>query len=398
MKFHLRIGLLPLGVLFLAACQQVSTPEEPASAKAPPSPTASAMAEPHPLSECNQASSTNLGDLQLAVAAKWDGDDEIYLIRADGSDRVQITFNDSRDIEPAWSPDGGRLAYVVNADTGPRVYISGPDGTEGRIVAADTEAKPGHSALEWSPKGDKLAFQNSEDLFVVDVVTNQIINLTRDAKLFPRELSFSRDGSMLAFTAGRPSDSDSGRYRLYIINVDGTGLRELRFPVEPVFWPDWHPREDKILFEGILPGVSVGLYVTSPDGTWEQLPMQRGSTSDLRAAWSPDGSMVGYIFGFVGVDSGGQRLSRNSIHVATAEGDIDLELVQSPAQADVELRIHDIVWGPDGRHIAYTTFRGKGSDVLAGDDLFVLDICDGSSILVVEEIDFYSTPSWRPLP
>ncbi|HLC02125.1 MAG TPA: hypothetical protein VJK02_03750 [Anaerolineales bacterium] len=361
------------------------------------SPTsASPKTELNPLPVCKQGSSRELAELTLALAADWDGDDEIYLLQADGSNLVQLTFNQSGDIEPVWSPDGSRLAYVVNADTDPRLFVSGPDGMEGGIVAADTEAKPGHSATVWSPRGDKLAFKNSEELLLVDLEKNRPLNLTRDANLFPREFAFSPDGRRLAFTAGRPSES--GRYRLYIINVDGTGLKELRFPVEPVFWPDWHPTRDEILFEGIIPGVSVGLYVATPEGGFEQLPIQRGSTSDLYASWSPDGGMLGYVLGYVGVGSAGQRLPRESIHLATSDGNVDLELVGPPADPNTEFRIHDLVWAPDGRHIAYTTMRGKGSDVEAGQDLFALDICDGSSTLVAEKIDFYSAPSWRPLP
>ncbi|MFV2043624.1 MAG: hypothetical protein ACC700_10375 [Anaerolineales bacterium] len=396
------------GVASPPAAIDTETPPATRTPTALPSPTLTSTpealpeasaTEPLPLAAlpvCRQGSGTKLEDLTIAVAAKWDGDDEIYLIQADGSNRVQITFNESRDIEPVWSPEGSQLAYVVNADTEPRLYVSGLDFLEGKILAGEIDAKPGHAALVWSPKGDRLAFKNSEDLFLVDVESGETFNLTRAVSLFPRELTFSPDGTIIAFTAGRPAVS--GRFRLYRINVDGTGLKELIFSVEPVFWPDWHPQGDKILIEGIVPGESVGLYVASPDGTLEQLPMQAGSTNSLTAAWSPDGSMVGYVVGFVAVNSDGKRLSRNSIYVATAEGDLDLELVRPPANPDVRLSIHDLVWAPDGRHIAYTTMRGKGNDVGAGQDLFVLDICDGRSTLVVEQIDFYSAPSWRPTP
>jgi len=42
--------------------------------------------------------------------------------------------------------------------------------------------------------------------------------------------------------------------------------------------------------------------------------------------------------------------------------------------------------------------RGRGSAVEEGADLCVLDISDGGSSLVAEDIDFYSAPSWRPPP
>jgi len=36
-----------------------------------------------------------LQDLTLAVSTNWDGDDEIYLIQADGSNLAQVTFIDA---------------------------------------------------------------------------------------------------------------------------------------------------------------------------------------------------------------------------------------------------------------------------------------------------------------
>ncbi len=120
--------------------------------------------------------------------------------------------------------------------------------------------------------------------------------------------------------------------------------------------------------------------------------MQRGSTSSLTRSWSPGGTILGHIVRSVVVDSAGQPLSRNSIHVAMAEGDLDLELLQPPDDPDIGLSIYELIWAPDSRHLAYSTSGEEGTD------LYLLDTCDGTSTLIVEAIDFYSTPSWRPLP
>ncbi|MFV2043616.1 MAG: hypothetical protein ACC700_10335 [Anaerolineales bacterium] len=54
----------------------------------------------------------------------------------------------------------------MNGYTEPRVYVSGSNGAEGRIVAAEIEADPGTSALVWSPEGEDIAFRNPEGVFV----------------------------------------------------------------------------------------------------------------------------------------------------------------------------------------------------------------------------------------
>ncbi|MFV2043620.1 MAG: hypothetical protein ACC700_10355 [Anaerolineales bacterium] len=325
--------------------------------------------------------------MTIAFVANWDGDREIYTIQADGSNQTQLTSNTSGDVLPTWSPDGEKLAYIVDRYTDPRLYVSAADGSEGGLVAPEIEvAAP---ALLWSPASDKIVFRDSEDVYVVDIASGDVLTVTQGSDLLPLELSFSPDGSTLAFTA-RLLGETPGK-RLFVVNVDGTGLREISFPQGDVSRPMWHPSQDRILFEGIVPGEGAGLYVASLDGAIEELPMVP-VYGVPRPTWSPDGSMIAYIVGLSGLDSNGEILSLNSLHVATAAGDVDLVLLEPPDEPDAGLAIHELIWAPDSRHIAYSTSGETGTD------LFLLDICDGTSTPIVEGIDFYSTPSWRPLP
>ncbi len=401
-----------LGASILAACRPISSPAVESTAppgpgtiqasntpttKASPDPTADSAGtvlpglastpDLSPLPACNQASDVELEELTLAFVANWEGDYEVYTIQADGSSQTQLTSNTSGDVSPAWSPDGERLAYIVNNFIAPQLYISAADGSEGGLVAPEIDvAAP---ALLWSPASDKIVFRDSEDVYVVDIASGDVLNITQESDLLPLELSFSPDGSMLAFSA-RLLGQTPGK-RLFVVNVDGTGLRELSFPQGDVSRPRWHPFENKILFEGFAQVEGIGLYIASPDGTIEKLPMVPRYGAP-RPVWSPDGSMIAYIVGLSGFDSNGERIQLNSLHVATATGDVDLELLRPPDDPDLGLSLHELIWAPDSRHIAYST-SGE-----AGTDLFVLDICDGTSTLVAEAIDFYSTPSWRPLP
>ncbi|MGD9049234.1 MAG: DPP IV N-terminal domain-containing protein [Anaerolineae bacterium] len=85
----------------------------------------------------------------------------LYVQSADGQDRYQLT-SDNKDINPVWSPDGERVAfvrrqhdhweiYVVDADGGNlRRLTNTPDGPDGTVANSVAPA--------WSPDGNYIAF------------------------------------------------------------------------------------------------------------------------------------------------------------------------------------------------------------------------------------------------
>ena len=60
-------------------------------------------------------------------------DEEIWTIAADGSDRRRLTENDIEDTAPAWSPDGRHLVFE-RGKTGTRLFVMAADGSNQRLL------------------------------------------------------------------------------------------------------------------------------------------------------------------------------------------------------------------------------------------------------------------------
>ncbi|UCC48931.1 MAG: PD40 domain-containing protein, partial [Gemmatimonadota bacterium] len=77
-----------------------------------------------------------------------DGNYEIYVMNADGSNPVRLTDNPAGDYEPAWSPDGTRIAFMSYRDGNYEIYVMEADGSNPARLT-DNPAGDNHPA--WSP-------------------------------------------------------------------------------------------------------------------------------------------------------------------------------------------------------------------------------------------------------
>jgi dipeptidyl aminopeptidase/acylaminoacyl peptidase len=89
---------------------------------------------------------------EMAFASERDGNFELYRMNADGSDQTRLTTNPADDREPAWSPDGNKIAFVSNFE----IYRMNADGT-GQVQLTHNAAG-GDEWPTWSPDGSKIAF------------------------------------------------------------------------------------------------------------------------------------------------------------------------------------------------------------------------------------------------
>ena len=66
---------------------------------------------------------------KIAFVSGRDGNNEIYVMDADGSNQTRLTSNSEQDSYPSWSPDGSKIAFTSYRDGNYEIYVMDADGS-----------------------------------------------------------------------------------------------------------------------------------------------------------------------------------------------------------------------------------------------------------------------------
>jgi Tol biopolymer transport system component len=195
------------------------------------------------------------GRLLAYVACTECTTSDLYIMNADGSGIRRLTRDAALDGAPVWSPDGTRIAYQTDAAgtySEEEGYIPGDEDLW--MVQADGAGKQllvGGSGRElapsWSPDGSDVAYwwiSSAGDKSAIHVIDADGAGGRRltDPDLWATRPTWSPDGTRIAFDVVRPTKTPS----VYLMNADGSGLQSLTDD-SPASALAWAPDEDKLL-------------------------------------------------------------------------------------------------------------------------------------------------------
>ena len=282
----------------------------------------------------------------------------VCIVRSDGTGVERITRH-LPTTDAAWSPDGSRIAFTRNEDTGEYtpfthddVFVMNADGSDVHQLTPDRDGRS-LSQPAWAPDGRRLLYLDGE--------------------------------SVQSAVPSRYGD-------LFVIGDDGSGAR--RIAARPITDPEWSPDSREIVFvrgENLpTPQANDDLWVLNvrtgaerrltktPPGTYEQAP-----------AWSPDWRHIA----FVRFTSNSEFDGTSSIQLMNRDGSGARQLL---AHKLFRYAPYSLAWSPDGKTIAFETSSTPECISISLIDVDTLKVRPLTSCSRAREVTL--APTWQPRP
>lgn len=187
--------------------------------------------------------------------------------------------------------------------------------------------------------------------------------------------AWSPDGRWLVFESTRDGDDED----LWVVGLDGRGLRRLTDTRWDATHPTWSPDGSRIAFDGFADSVW-NLYAIGADGTGlvrlTDGPAGTGRAFARHPAWSPDGRRIAF-------DS--DRAGGRDVWTIAADGSDWRRVTGDPAE-----ETHP-TWSPDGDRLAFSVDRPGG-----GVDVAVIGVDGSGRIRVTDRPGLDAGAEWAP--
>ncbi len=297
----------------------------------------------------------------------------LWIARSDGSDHRPLTAGKYTESQPAWSPDGKRLAYVSTRDGSPQIYVRWMDNGQTSPVTKVQEPPAG---IAWSPDGTQIAF------FKLVPAPALVVGQQPPAPAGAQWAPPAKYTNRLVFRFDGVGEVPPGFTHLFVVPSEGGTARQLTtgdfhhgtsgFGGGSL---SWAPDGQAIVFQASRrPDAERNLLetdlfeITVKDGRLRQLTDRMGP--DGSAAVSPDGKLVA----FLGFDDRKVGYQNTLLYLMNRDGSGKRVL-----SSKLDQSIGAAVWAADGKSL-YVGYDDKGNSKVAA------MLLDGSSRVVAKDL------------
>ena len=272
------------------------------------------------------------GTGQIVFASTRSGIPQLYLVNADGTDLTQLTIMEKGACQPSWSPDGAQLVFISpclgRADfletiyNESSLYLINADGSglKQLTLSPGSDFEPA-----WSPDGERIAFTSVRggfrQIYSLDVESLEVTLLTNTtSSIESSQASWSPDGSKIAYMVKRV-----GAYQVWSMNEDGQEAVQLTQSGQEVwdYLPNWSPDGRTLFFNQRRLGAFRPWLMQLDYEDPAQDPRKLNFITPIEdVSISPDG----YWVAFEGMDNEGNR----DIYFITVAGSGRTRLTNDP--------------------------------------------------------------------
>lgn len=228
---------------------------------------------------------------RIAFQTQRDGNYEIYVMAADGSDKRNLTNHPAFDGLPAWSPDGSKIAFfsqreIDDSVEGPlpgHIYLIDAEGGDPvRVTRSPLTTTYGPSG--WSPDGSTILLSRvgdrRGDVFTLDPESGAETLLVSGSES-EAGARYSPDGTMIAFYADGGERSD-----IVVVLADGSARRVVTTSVGHHYYPSWSPDGRWITISTLESSGDVDIRAVSVE-TGEEIDLVATGEDERESSWRP---------------------------------------------------------------------------------------------------------------
>jgi serine/threonine-protein kinase len=271
--------------------------------------------------------------------------EHIWTIPAGGGEAAAVTDGSSSDLNPVWSPDGTYLYFASNRGGSSNIWR----------VAIDEDT----GATSGGPEAVTSSGATSSVLYLTFSRTGQLAYSAQTDIRNLRSVSFNPPqgtaGKPVPITSGSlqlwfPDISPDGQWltaytmgqqrHIYVMRTDGSDQRDLTPDNYRYAWPRWSPDGQQIALTSRRTG-DYELWIMNRDGSGLRQLTQ--SSGGHYSPWSHNGAMVAYSI---------HTPKNDCVIIDPNKAWADQKFVYLPPLSDASLSFEGWSWSPDGKRLA----------------------------------------------